>query len=87
MSIEDRWIPTTTCMWPKKKGKYLITIKTKYTESGYSVEEVTFDPDYKGKPRWHKGQMNNYLYFDMEFFASEVVTAWMPYPKPYTKGV
>ena len=86
MSIEDRWIPTTTCMWPKKEGEYLITVKDRYAESGYSVEAVTFNR-VNDKPRWHKECMNEYLEFDMEFFSSEVVTAWMPYPKPYKKGV
>lgn len=86
MSIEERWIPTTTCMWPKKYGEYLITVKDKYTESGYSVEAVTFDPNYDGKPRWYRECMNEFYEFDMEYFLPKDVTAWMPYPKAYNKG-
>lgn len=86
MSIEDRWIPTTTCMWPKKQGEYLITVKDRHSESGYSVMSVIFDPNYDGKPRWYKECVNEFCEFDFEFFLPKDVTAWMPHPKPYTKG-
>lgn len=86
MSIEERWIPTTTCMWPKREGVYLISIDKRFFDDGDEdrVKAVTYyiDPETKRK-YWIQNIGSELGYY---YEASEV-TAWMPYPKPYKKGV
>lgn len=88
MSIEDRWIPTTTCMWPKKEGEYLITVYNKYAEemgTPYVVEAVIFEVDHRKK--WYQDISNEFGESETIYYDPKDVTAWMPYPKPYKKGV
>ena len=89
MKIEDRWIPTTTCKWPKKEGEYLITLYNKYTEGvgvPYVVEAVIFTTDH-GRKKWEHVISNEFGEADTIYYDPKEVTAWMPYPKPYVKGV
>lgn len=85
MSIEDRWIPTTTCMWPKVDGEYLITVYNKYTEEmgvPYVVEAVIFTTNH-GRKKWEQEISNEFGESETIYYDPKDVTAWMPYPKPY----
>lgn len=85
MSIEDRWIPTTTCMWPKMIGEYLITVYNKYAEemgTPYVVEAVIFEVDH-GRKKWFQEISNEFGESETIYYDPKDVAAWMPYPKPY----
>ena len=84
MSIEDRWIPTTTCMWPKELEKtYLLTIHNRFNNKDRVVSAVFIIDEYTNKKYW----VDNYGTEQEFYYDQSEVTAWMPYPKPYKKGV
>lgn len=83
MSIEDRWIPTTTCMWPKEPEKaYLITIHNRFDNKDRVVSVYFIIDEYTNKKYW----VDNYATEQEFYYDPSEITAWMPLPKPYTKG-
>lgn len=84
MSIEECWIPTTTCMWPKKEGLFLISVKKRFLDDkeGARVRPVIFYIDRDtGKKYWVEDAGTGCEYY----YNTSEVTAWMPLPKPYQK--
>lgn len=83
MSMEDRWIPTTTCMWPKEPEKaYLITIYDRFDNEDRVVAAFFIVNKNTNKKYW----VANYGTEDEFYYDPSEVTAWMSYPKPYKKG-
>jgi hypothetical protein len=83
MSIEERWIPTTTCMWPKEPDKtYLITIHNRFENKDRVVPVYFIIDEYTNKKYW----VDDYGTEQEYYYDPSEVTAWMSLPKPYKKG-
>ena len=82
MRIEDRWVATTTCKWPKKNGEYILSLK-----SGEVVFAEFCRVGIDDKPRWYEIMPVCCSYGQEQIYYSEnEVEAWMPKPQPYKKG-
>lgn len=80
MSIEDRWVSTTTCKWPKKEGYYILSLKDGYV---IPADHTIIDD----KHRWYEIMPVVCAYGQDECYIPEDnVSAWMSLPQAYKKG-
>lgn len=86
MSIEERWIPTTTCKWPHRNGDYILTLKDGSVKFAF-FERYPYPGDDYLKPRWYELEVpsDGFVFYDI-YIPEDDVVAWMPKPQAYKKG-